>query len=134
MNTNRYVMASAAAGIFFFFYGYVANVIVLGPIFADVIPSGIYREMGEEMVGVIFLACILQAFVLGYIFLKNYEAKGWQEGARFGFLIALFYGALALLNYAIIPIPFSAILGSVVGDGLGYVGLGIVLALVYKPA
>ena len=134
MNMNRFLLASAAAGIFYFFYGYVANVLILGPMFWETIPAGVFRAEGSELVGMIFLSCMLQGLVLGYIFVQNHDGTGVMEGVRFGFLVACFVGATALLTHAIMPIPLMTTIVGVIGDGIGYVGIGAILALIYKPA
>lgn len=133
MNTKSYAMAAVAAAVFFFFYGFVANVLVLGSLYADMEASPLFRPEGEELMGAIALSCLLQACVLGYIFIQNLENKGWMEGARFGAMIGVFYFTLQILNYGIMPLSMGPMITSGIANGLGYVGLGAVFALVYKP-
>ena len=132
MNTNRYMMASAAAAVAFFFYGFVVNVIMLDGFYMENLSQQMFRPEGSQLMWAIMLSCILQALVLGYIFLRNYEAKGWMEGVRFGFWIALFYGSVQLISFALMPISANVLLVGVIADGLGYICLGAVFALVYK--
>jgi len=134
MNTNRYVIASVATAVFFFFYGFVMNVIILDGFYMENLSQQMFRPEGSQLMWAIVLSCILQAFVLGYIFLQNYEGKGWIEGARFGFWIALFYGSVQLISFALMPMSANVLLVGVIADGIGYVALMSVFALVYKPA
>lgn len=133
MNTKSFVIASVGAAVFFFFYGYVANVLVLGSLFADMAASPMYRPEGEEMMGLIALSCVLQAAVLGYIFLQGREGKGWMEGVRFGFLIGLFYGSWLVLMFALMPMTAVPTLADFISSTIGYMGLGAVFAALYKP-
>jgi hypothetical protein len=133
MNRNRYLISAGAAAVFFFFYGFVMNTIVLNSFYRENISPQMFRPEGTELIWVIALSCIFQALILGYIFLKNYEGKGWIEGARFGFWIALFFCSAQLITYAVMPLSFNVAIIGTIADGLGYVGLGAVFALVYRP-
>ena len=46
----------------------------------------------------------LISFFLSFIFTKGYENKGWQEGARYGFLIGLF-AASNPVSYTHLTLP-----------------------------
>jgi len=132
MNTKKYLIASVAAGIWIFFYGYLANAVVLADFWAAHTSQGLMRTPGEEIMWAIMLSCLLQGLALGYIFTRGYEATGIGEGVRFGFLIAWFVAAVYLLFYALQPVPFVATAVSMVTDGIMYVGAGIILASLYK--
>lgn len=134
MNTTKYSLASVAAGVFFFVYGFVVHAMLLSGFYDANVPPTFMRPDDTPLIWAIGLSCILQGFALGYIFLQNFENKGIGEGVRFGFLIALFWAAAQLLAYGVQPVPFNAVLVSAIADGIGYVGLGAVFALVYKPA
>ena len=51
---------------------------------------------------------------------------------RFGLLIAWFVAGLYLLFYAIQPWDLAGTFVAMISDGIGYVGVGVVLSLLYK--
>ena len=132
MNTKKYLIASIAAGIWIFFYGYLANAVVLADFWAAHTPAGLMRGEGQEIMWAIMLSCLLQGLALGYIFTRGHEGKGIGEGLRFGLLIAWFVAAVYLLFYALQPVVFVATAVSMVTDGIMYVGAGVILAGLYK--
>ena len=92
------------------------------------------RGEGEEVMWAIALSTLVQGLALGYIFTRNFEGKGIGEGVRFGLLIAWFVAGLYLLFYAIQPWELAGTFVAMISDGIGYVGVGVVLSLLYKKA
>lgn len=133
MNVTKYWIASLAAAIWIFLYGFVANTIVLADFWAAQTSPGLMRPEGQEIMWAIAVSCLLQGLALGFIFTRGYQNKGIGEGVRYGLLIAWFIAALYLLFYALQPWNDVSLLVAIVTDGLMYVGAGIVLALLYKP-
>ena len=132
MNTSKYLVASIAAAIWLFIYGFVANVIVLGNYWAANTSPGLMRAEDEQIMWAIAASMLVQALALGYIFTRNFEGKGIGEGVRFGLLIAAFVAGIYLLFYAIQPWGLAGTFVAMIADGIGYVGTGIVLSLLYK--
>lgn len=132
MNTNKYVIASLGAAVWLYFYGFVANAIVLMDYWIANTAPGLMRAEGEEIMWAIVVSMLVQGFALGYIFTRNYEAKGIGEGVRFGLLITWFIAGLYLLFYAIQPWGLAPTFVAIISDGIGYVGAGVVLSLLYK--
>lgn len=132
MNGKRYVLSAAAGFVWLMVYGAVMNMVILADFWARETAPGLMRPEGEEIFGAIVLSCLSQAFALAYVFTRGYEARGIGEGLRFGLLVAWFVGSLYLLFYAIQPWEIASTVVSIVADGLMYVGLGAVLALVYR--
>lgn len=132
MNTRNYLIASLVCGIWLFFYGFVANVIVLADFWASQGSPELMRPEGEEVFWAIVASCLLQGLALGYIFTRGYEARGVGEGVRFGILVAWFVAAVYLLFYALQPWTGIGTVVAMVTDGIMYVGAGVVLALLYK--
>lgn len=132
MNTNKYLIASFGAAVWLFVYGFVVNAIVLMDYWiANTLP-GTMRPEGEEIIWAIVVSVLLQGFALGYIFTRNYQAKGVGEGVRFGLLIAWFIAGLYFLFYAIQPWGLVPTFVAIAADGIGYIGAGVVLSLLYK--
>ena len=132
MNTSKYLVASIAAAIWLFLYSFVANVIILGSFWTANTSPGLMRPEAEQVMWAIVASMLVQALVLGYIFTRNFEGKGIAEGVRFGLLIASFVAGIYLLFYGIQPWGLTGTFVAIIADGIGYVGTGIVLSLVYK--
>ncbi|MDH3590080.1 MAG: hypothetical protein OEQ74_11825, partial [Gammaproteobacteria bacterium] len=103
MNTQKYVIASIAAGAWIFFYGFIVNAILLSDFWAANGNPDLMRPEGQEIMWAIVVSCFLQGFALAFIFVKGYENKGIVEGLRFGLLVAWFVASLYLLFYALQP-------------------------------
>jgi hypothetical protein len=132
MNTSKYLVASIGAAIWLFIYSFVANVIVLGNYWQTSTSAGLMRADEDQIMWAISASMLVQALALGYIFTRNYEHKGVGEGVRFGLLIAAFVAGLYLLFYGIQPWALTSTFIAMISDGIGYVGVGVVLSLLYK--
>ena len=132
MNATKYWIASLAAGVWIFLYGFVANTIILKDYWAAHTTPGAMRPEGEEVMWAIIASCLLQGLALGYIFTRGYENKGVGEGLRFGVLIAWFVAAIYLLFYALLPWEMTPTLVAMATDGIMYLGAGVILALLYR--
>ena len=133
MNMSRYLIASVAAGVWIFFYGFVANAVVLADFWAANAAPGLMRPEGEELIWAIVASCLLQGLALGFIFTQGHKNTGIGEGLRFGVLIAWFVASIYLLFFALQPWTPVTTAVSAVTDGIMYLGAGVVLALLYKP-
>ena len=132
MNTQKYVIASIAAAVWLFVYGFVANVYVLAEYWATNTTLGLMRPEGGEIMWAVVVSMLLQGFALGYIFTRNFEGTGLGEGVRFGLLITWFIAGLYFLFYALQPWELTSTFVAIITDGVGYIGAGVVLALIYK--
>jgi len=132
VNVSRYLIASTAAMVWIFAYGFVVNAILLADFWAAQTAPGLMRPEGEEVVWAMMASMAVQAFALGFIFTRGYDDRGWSEGLRFGLLVAWFVAGLYLLFYALQPWNLTSTVVSIAVDGLMYVGAGIVLALLYR--
>ena len=132
MNTNKYLIASIAAGTWIFFYGFIVNTVLLKDFWSANVSPGLMRPEGQEVMWAIVASVYLQGFVLSYIFTRGHENRGIGEGFRFGLLIAVFVAALYLLFYAIQPWGMTSTLVTMVVDSVMYIGAGVILAAIYK--
>lgn len=132
MNTNRYLLAAVAGFTWLMAYGFVVNGVLLADFWDSQGNPALYRPEGEEIFGAVVLSFVSQALALGYVFTRGYEGRGLTEGLRFGALVAWFVASLYLLFYAIQPWSIASTVTAMAADGLMYVGLGAVLALVYR--
>ncbi|MBL7661780.1 hypothetical protein JNK13_03405 [bacterium] len=83
---------------------------------------------------IIVLGQMLQSFAFTYAFTKGYEAKGANEGIRYGMLIWTMFEGHYLVLYSIQPITLILLYLWLVGSCLQYVFAGIILTKVYKPS
>lgn len=82
---------------------------------------------------IMFVTSAVFCFFFCYIFARGYEGKGWQEGARYGAIIGLFYSIpVAYDAYVIYPIPYRLALHWFLSGFAICVVVGVVAALVYK--
>lgn len=133
MNTKRYLLAALAGFAWLLVYGGVVNTVLLDDFWTRQDTAvGLMRPEGEEIFAAIVLSCLSQALALAYVFTRGYEGRGLPEGLRFGLLVAWFVASLYLLFYAIQPWSLASTVTTIVADGLMYVGLGAVLALIYR--
>ena len=99
--------------------------------------SHLWRPEAEmnSMMWLMWLTGLIWAFLFVYIFIKGYEGRGIMEGLRFGLLIGVFYSLpMSLGTYAVQPMPFSLAVSWLVFGVIEITILGIVTALIYKPA
>ena len=135
MNKKRYVISGIVVFVSFEILNYIIHVLILkGPYEAT---STLWRS-ADEMKSNIWIGGIgdlVFSFLFVYIFSKGYEAKGWLEGLRFGLIIGLFlYIPMALGSYTVMPIPFSLAIYWFICGIIQVAIIGIIAALIYKPA
>ena len=134
----------ATAIVFAFIADYVFNIVYHGNLMmADYAATSILWRSDEEMgslYGICLAAHLIMISVIGLIFAKGYEGKGYIEGFRFGLLIGLLLSALNMVSFVHMPIPANILQGWVFGSLLEGQVIGLSLALIYglnskaKPA
>ncbi len=132
MNTQKYIIASVGTFVWMMLYGFVMYNFVLADYMASVTPEGVARAADSQNLIAVSLGALIQAFALGYIFTKNYEAKGVGEGVRFGLLIAIFVAGMYTLLYGVMNFSLAGTIAGTAVDGVMYIGAGVVLSLLYK--
>ena len=132
MNTNKCLLASIAAAVFLFIYGWVVYGLLLANYVARIAPEGMMLPRGSENIGLIALGCLVQGIALCLIFVKGREGLGPIEGVRFGLLIGIFLLGVYVLMAGISPYTLRASLTFAILDTIMYMGAGIVIAALYK--
>jgi len=132
MNTNKCLLASIAAAVFLFIYGWVVYGLLLANYVARIAPEGMMLPPGSENIGLIALGCLVQGIALCLIFVKGREGLGPIEGVRFGLLIGIFLLGVYVLMAGISPYTLRASLTFAILDTIMYMGAGIVIAALYK--
>jgi hypothetical protein len=132
LNTTRYLLAALAVFIFTFVFDYVVHGNLLLPLYNET--PDLWRT-AEDMQANFHWALMSQAFmalVITFLFTRNYEGKGTQEGVRFGFYVGLVLAAPQIGMVAWMPIsPTLAFLWAAAAIIYG-IGTGVVAALVYR--
>lgn len=135
MNTKRFIITCLVVWI---------AMIILDWVIHGLILAGSYRETAQlwrpesEMISkmwIMYLGQLLFAIFFVFVFTKGYENRGLLEGLRYGiyvFFIALFPGALA--QYSTMPLAFSMTLSWIVLGFIEFLILGLLAAVLYKPA
>ena len=129
MNIKRFVAASLAV----FVVATVLDFLTLKATYDSV--KHFWRPDMHSMLWMGVPVLLVASFLFTYIFVKGYENKGILEGVRFGVIIGLYTSiATACWTYMITAIPYSLALQLFVCVTVEAIVLGIVVALVYKPA
>ncbi len=132
MNTKRFVLAGLAVFVFIFFYEWVLHGMILKNLY--IASPNLWRTEAEMERYFLWLVLgqFLVAIIFAYIFLKGYENRGVAEGARYGFLIGLLFGAPTLIMYAVQPLQPILVVAWIVGGIVEYVLAGVILAAIYR--
>ena len=129
MNIKRFVAASLAV----FVVATVLDFLTLKATYDSVKHFWRPDMLSMSWMGVPVL--LVASFLFTYIFVKGYEGKGILEGVRFGVIIGLYTSiATACWTYMITAIPYSLALQLFVCVTVEAIVLGIVAALIYRPA
>ena len=132
MNTQKYVIASLAAAVFMFFYGFLVYGVLLTDYVASITIPGTMVAEGEENMMLIALGTIIQAFGLGLLYTKGHEGKGPMEGVRFGLFVGIFLIGIYVLMAGLTPYSVQTQLTFGAIDTVMYMGAGVVFAMLYK--
>lgn len=134
MNFGRIAAAAVAATVWDAIYGFCVYGILLAPQFAKY--PNVYRsnEAGMAFLPMMFAGIFVAMVVATMIYAKGYEGgSGVAEGARFGFLLAVFIVCIFVgVNYATLNIG-KRITGMLAVAGFfEWLVAGVVIGLVYK--
>ncbi len=132
MNVKRYFLASLASFVFIFLFEFLFHGNILMPAYERTAHLWRSSDQMQQFMHWMLISQILKAFVVGFIFTRHYEGKGLVEGIRFGSMIGLLLGVMQFSTYAYMPIPFGLALSWFIGSFIEALGVGIILALIYK--
>ena len=138
MNYTRIALAALAATVAYF---------VLGGILFGALPSlrkefmkypAVFRTQ-DDMKRVMSMGMIsipVQILVVVVLYARAYPAGGGLlDGVRFGFLIGVFaVCGFALHNYMLLNIGIKLTVGQAISYFVQWLGVGIVISLIYAPA
>jgi hypothetical protein len=136
MNIGRVVAAAVAATVWDAIYGFLVYGMLLVPEFAPY--PAVYRsnEAGMAFLPLMFAGILVAMIAAAAIYAKGYEGgSGVAEGARFGALMAVFVVCVFTgVNYATLNIGRRITVVLAAAGFFEWLGAGIVIGLVYKPA
>jgi hypothetical protein len=134
MNFARVVAAGVAATVWDSIYGYCVYGVLLAPEFEKY--PNVYRpaDTGPTYLPLMFAGILVAMIAAAFIYAKGYEGgSGVSEGARFGFLLAVFVvGAFVGVNYAILNINKKITLMLAAAGFVEWLVAGVVMGLVYR--
>ena len=136
MNCQRWFVGGIVTAIAVFFYQYLVHSFVLMGHYETV--RQFMRVEGEMGVATFliwaFVADLVLALGLGYMFIKGYEGKGVIEGVRFGLVAGLVFGFyFQLFHWLVFPGPFMASFYQMLVTLVEFTLVGVVFASMYKP-
>lgn len=137
MNTKKLLLTTIIVFVLLEVLNYIIHGVILASTYKmeDVMTA--FRPESEMMsnMWIVWITDLVWSFFFVFFFAKGYEGKGIMEGVRFGFYIGLFWGLVsAYQTYAYAPIPYSLAFQWFIYSMIISIILGIVSALVYKPA
>jgi hypothetical protein len=136
MNYGRIVLAGVVATVVYFACGGLVFGKLIAKYYAPY--PAVYRPAEAVMkyfpIGI--ASTFLAILVLAVIYAKGYEGgTGVVEGARFGFLVGLFFVfAVVGDEYVTLNIGRKLALAMAAGRLFGWIIVGMAIGLVYKPA
>jgi len=135
MNIKRFLLAFVAVYVVYQVLGFLIHGMWLDPVYQSIADVFRPRAQMDSMMWVMFVTSAVLVLMFCYIFTRGYEGRGVGEGARYGLYMGLFFSvAQAFDSYVIYPLPYHLVLKWFLSGMVVFIVMGIVLALVYKPA
>ena len=133
MNVKRFIAAGLAVFVVGQVLGFLIHQVILRATYDSL--KSLWRPDMQSKMWIMWLVGFLTSFLFTYIFTKGYEGKGIAEGLRFGLVIGLFTSIpMAYDSYVTLPIPYSLALQWFIYGTITMIILGVVVALIYRPA
>ena len=137
MNYSRIALAGLGATVVYFALGFL--LFALLPLADEVRQfAAVYRtpESMERVAPVGMVALLLSMMALAALYALAFrDGSSVAQGVRFGFLVGVFAaGSFVLHNYVSLNIGLRLALLQAVAYFVQWVGSGVVIALIYRPA
>lgn len=137
MNTKRLLLTALVVFIVLEILSYLVHGVILASTYQMEEVQAAFRPEAEMMskMWILYVTDIIWCFFFAFFFAKGYEGKGIMEGLRFGFYIGLFWSLVSSYqSYTFYLLPYSLAFQWFIYGMIISLLLGIVAALVYKPA
>ena len=132
MNIKRYGLAAVAVFAFMFAFEFFWHGILLHDQYEATKALWRSEQDFEAFFPLAIAVTVVLALLISFIFTRHYESCGLGEGVRFGVMLGLLMGVLQFGIYPYLPIPLGLAVSWFLGATLEGIGIGIVLALIYR--
>ena len=135
MNVKRFIAAVLFAFVFIFAFQWLYHGVLLMDTYKAT--PNLWRPMDPKAAPTIYcyfmmISEFFMAFMLTFIFTRNYEGKGMGEGLRYGLYVGLLLAAIDLGKYAYMPVAFPLVASWMLGSLAVGMGAGLVIAAIYR--
>ncbi len=135
MNTKRFLLAFVAVYVVYQLFGYVIHEFWLDPIYKEIASVFRPKEQMDALMWVFFVTSAVLVLVFCFVYTRGCENRGIGEGVRYGLYMGLFFMVVqAYDSYVIYPLPFHLVTKWFISGMVTFVVMGVVVALIYKPA
>lgn len=128
--SKSYVLSVAAVFAVVFGYDFLVHQHILAEMYQRT--EDIWRAADDMNMLSMFASQLLFSLIFVFIFTRNYENRGVQEGVRYGMYIGLLLAAIDLCTYSYLPIPFALTLSWMLAALVKCILCGIAVASVYR--
>jgi len=130
MNVKRFIISVLAV----FITVYIIDLVFHGFLFESLYTSTSDMWRGEDdfMMAPMVLSQFGFSLILSYIYIKNYENRGLEEGLRFGLYFGLLLSVIEIGKFSYLPVPFEIIEAWILVDMVKCLICGVILSLLYK--
>ncbi len=130
MNVKRFIISVLVVFLTIFVTDYIFHSILFESLYSDT--SNLWRGEDEMLMTPMVISQFGFALILSFIFMKNYENRGLEEGLRFGLYFGLLLSTIQLGKYAYLPVQFELIEGWMLVDMVQCLFSGVLLSIIYK--
>jgi len=135
MDTKKFIIASLAVFVVSSVLSFICHGVLLQGAYQAT--AEVWRpeaDMNSKM-PLMWATGLLVSFLFVFIYTKGYQGKGIMEGVRYGLWIGLLMSIpMAFNSFVTLPVPLSLAVQWFVYGVIQYILLGIVTAVIYKPA
>lgn len=132
INIPRFALSAVVGFIFIFVTDFIIHGTILKDIYAQT--PDLWRPEEDMMTYFPYMVAgqFLIAAITAFIFTRNYEGKGFQEGVRFGIMLGLLFSVMMSISYAWMPISTLLAVYWAASGLMQGLGLGIIFSLTYR--
>jgi|GEM_PF-1845032 len=133
VNIPRFLSATIAGAIFLYAFEYIVHVHLLMDTYQQTPQLWLSVEAMQENAAWGFVRLFALVAAIGYLYTRNHEGKGADEGVRFGLAVGAILGISMASSYLWMPISGDlAVSWLLTGIGKG-LGIGVIFSLMYVP-
>ncbi len=130
MNVKRFIISVLVVFLTIFATDFVFHTILFESLYSAT--SHLWRGEDEMLMAPMLISQIGFALILSFIYIKNYENRGLEEGLRFGLYFGLLLSVIQIGKYSYLPVPFQLIEAWVLVDMVQCLLSGVLLSIIYK--